>query len=115
MTFWVDDITDMLSDFGETFFIENIGNDVGSKLLSIPTYKTIPHSDHVVANVDRRRDTITAMQCLIAIAEGIIVFDIVMHERRLVERLDRHGGAANGVRKTSNVGAAGSERSLASR
>ena len=40
MSFWVDDIADMLIDFGETFFIETAGNVTG-----------IFQGDHEVASV----------------------------------------------------------------
>ena len=51
----------------------------------------------------RRRDAVLAVQRLLAVAETVVVLDVVVDQRRLVERLDRHGRASHGVGEAGHV------------
>ena len=51
----------------------------------------VAEAEQVVAGVDRRRDAPLHVHRRLPIPHLVVVFDIVMDERRLVEDLDRHG------------------------
>ena len=67
------------------------------EFLAVAADEPVAQADQVVADVDRRADAVDAVQRLLAVAEGVVVLDVVVDERRLVERLDGQGGALDGV------------------
>ena len=77
---------------------------VAAQLLAFAADQAIAQADQVIADVDRRADAVLAVQRLPAVAEGVVVLDVVVDQRRLVERLDGQGGAADGVGQVELVG-----------
>ncbi len=57
--------------------------------LRLAADQPIAQADQVVADVDRRRRAVLAVQRLVAVAELVVVLDVVVDQRRLVKRLDR--------------------------
>ena len=75
--------------------IENVGDRVGAERLRLAADQAIAQADQVVADVDGRRRAVLPVDRLFAVAEGVVVLDVVVNERGLVERLDRHGRPAD--------------------
>ena len=84
--------------FGQTHMgVGEVIKDVGSRVVpqfgSILTDQPVPEANEVVPNIDRGGNAVFLVQRLVAVAELVGVFDIVMNERCLVKRLNRHGGS----------------------
>ena len=70
----------------------------GPERLRLAADQAIAQADQVVADVDRGRHAVAPVNRFLAVAEGVVVLDVVVNERGLVERLDRHGRPADASR-----------------
>ena len=85
---------------------------VAAELLALAADQPIAQADQIVADVDRRADAVLPVQRLAAVAEGVVVFDVVVNERGLVERLD---GQRRALDRIGQVEPVGRQRALAAR
>ena len=68
-----------------------------AEFLAVAAHEAVAEADEVVADVDGGADAVDAVQRLLAVAEGVVVLDVVVNEAGLVERLDGDGGALHGI------------------
>ena len=83
---------------GLAHLVQDVRRAVAAELLALAADEAVAQADQVVADVDRRADAILAVQRLAAVAEGVVVLDVVVDQRRFVKRLDGQRRAADGVR-----------------
>ena len=77
--------------------VEDVGRDFGAEFLAVAAHEAIAQADQVVADVDGRADAVDAVQRFLAVAERVVVLDVVVNQAGLVEGLDGEGGALHGV------------------
>ena len=87
--------------------VEDVGGAVAAQLLAFAGHQPVAEADQVVADVDGRADAVLPVQRGPAVAEGVVVLDVVVDQRRLVERLDGQGRALHRVGQLDAVRAAG--------
>ena len=83
--------------------IQDVSRHFGAQRARLAAHQPIAHPDQVIAHIDRRRRTVLAVHRRFAVPEQIVVLDVVVNQRRLVERLDRHRRPFHGVRKPSDA------------
>ena len=77
--------------------VENVADDVGPQRLRFAADQSIAQADQIVADVDRHGYAEPPMERRLAVAKRVVVFDVVVNERGLVECLDRQGGPLDRV------------------
>ena len=77
--------------------VEDVGRDFRAEFLAIACDEPVAEADQVIADVDGGADAVDAVQRFLAVAEGVVVLDVIVDQARLVERLDGEGGALHGV------------------
>ena len=77
--------------------VENVGRAVAAEFLALAAHQAIAQADQVIADVDGRADAVLPVQRFLAVAEGVVVLDVVVDQRRLVKRLDGQGRALDRV------------------
>ena len=83
--------------------VDNIHHHLRPQFPGFAAHQTIPHADHVVAHIDGGRRSVLAMHGLLAVAETVVVFDVVVDQRGLMERLDCCGDAFHRVGQLGHV------------
>ena len=86
--------------------VEDVGGAVAAEFLALAADEPIAEAEQVIADVDGGGDAVLTVQRFPAVAEGVVVLNVVVDERRLVERLDGQGGAPDAVGKREAVGRA---------
>ena len=92
--------------------IQNVRGAIAAEFFALPGDQPIAEAEQIVADVDRRANAILAMQRGTAVAEGVVIFDVVMHQRCLVKRLDRQRRAADAVGQLGRLGGPRGRRAL---
>src|SRR5262249_59279177 len=87
--------------------VDNFGGDVRPEVLAVAGHDAVAEADEVVADIDGRGGTVLPVPRLAAVAEGVVVLDVVVDQRRLVERLDGQGDALDGVGQADALGGQG--------
>ena len=77
--------------------VQHVAGDLSTHLATCRIDQLVADPDQVIADVDRRAGIVLPMQGLAAITEQVVVLDVVMHQRRLVKRLDRHRHTADRI------------------
>ena len=77
--------------------VQTFSSSIAAKRFVISTDQTIAHTNKIVTDIDRSRDAILSVQRIVAVAERVAVFDIVVNQRRFVERFDRHRRVQNRI------------------
>ena len=73
---------------------QDVGHAVAAEILLPTGDQAIAQADQVIADIDGRAHAVLAVEGRSAIAEGVIVLDVIMDQRRLVKNLDGQGDAA---------------------
>ena len=76
---------------------EDVACDVGPQSCGILPHEPVTQANHVVADVDCRGQPVPTMQGRLSVTKVVVVFDVVVNQRGLVERLDREGHAPHGI------------------
>ena len=77
--------------------VEDVGGAIAAEFLAFAADQAIAQAEQVIADVDGRADAVLAMQRCPAIAEGVVVLDVVVNQRSLVKRLDGQRRAPDAV------------------
>jgi hypothetical protein len=70
--------------------IQDVDGHLGAQRARLAADQPVAHPDQVIAHIDRRRRPVLAVHRRFAVPERIVVLDVVVNQRRFVERLDRH-------------------------
>ena len=74
-----------------------------SQCFRLAAYQAVTEADQIIAHVDGGRRAVLAVQSWGAVAVLIVVFDIVVYQRRFVKRFDRQGTALDGVGQLAQI------------
>src|SRR5262245_53614399 len=92
--------------------MENVRRAVAPQFLAIAAGEAITQADQVVADVDRRADAVPPVQRFPTVAEGVVVLDVIVYQRRLVKRFDCQCNTANRIGQSDAIRAERTRRAL---
>ena len=79
--------------------VEHVGHDIRAEFPRLTAYQPVAHTDQVVAHVDRGGNAVPPMERVVTVTEGVIILDVVVHQRGLVKDLHGQGHPLHRVRK----------------
>ena len=82
--------------------VENVCHDLGSQVFHFAANQPVTHSDQIITHIDRCRGTVFAMQRFLAVAELVIIFHIVVYQRRFVKSFDRESRPFDRIRHSGH-------------
>ncbi len=76
---------------------DDVAGDVRTQVVAAGVDEAVTQPDQVIANVDGWSEPLAAMERIAPVAEQVVILNVIMHQRRLVEGFDRHRDAADRI------------------